>query len=80
MNVIKRTTTYIYHVEKSEVYSKLLRNKRIEHEVLNAKNHEKEAEIIANAGRLTSNYNNKYLEGVDIQLAEVKILEDKKNI
>ena len=41
-------------INKSEHYSKLLEKKGIEHIVLNAKNHEKEAEIIANAGRKNS--------------------------
>ncbi|MDR2635048.1 MAG: preprotein translocase subunit SecA [Clostridiales bacterium] len=39
-------------VEKSEELSKLLHGKRIPHNVLNAKNHEREAEIVAQAGRL----------------------------
>ena len=38
-------------VESSEIVSELLTSKNIEHQVLNAKHHEKEAEIIANAGR-----------------------------
>ena len=38
-------------VEKSEVYSKMLQRAGIEHNVLNAKNHRREAEIIAQAGR-----------------------------
>ncbi len=41
-------------VDKSEVYSNLFRKNKITHTVLNAKNHEKEAEIIANAGKLNS--------------------------
>ena len=41
-------------INKSEHYSKLLNEKRIKHIVLNAKNHEKEAEIIANAGKKNS--------------------------
>ena len=41
-------------INKSEHYSKLLENKGIKHIVLNAKNHEKEAEIIANAGEKNS--------------------------
>ncbi len=40
------------NVEKSEELSRLLTGKRITHSVLNAKNHEKEAEIIAQAGRV----------------------------
>ncbi|MFD7713644.1 preprotein translocase subunit SecA [Streptomyces sp. NPDC059785] len=38
-------------VEKSEVLSALLRKKGIRHEVLNAKNHQREAQIVAQAGR-----------------------------
>ena len=39
-------------IEKSEIISDLLRRKGIKHNVLNAKNHEKEAEIVAQAGKL----------------------------
>jgi preprotein translocase subunit SecA len=39
-------------VEKSEYLSKLLAKKGIRHEVLNAKNHAREAAIVAQAGRL----------------------------
>jgi preprotein translocase subunit SecA len=39
-------------VEKSEYLSRLLAKKGIRHEVLNAKNHAREAEIVARAGRL----------------------------
>ena len=38
-------------IEKSEAMSALLTEMNIEHTVLNAKQHEKEAEIVANAGR-----------------------------
>lgn len=38
-------------IEKSEYLSKLLKRRGIKHEVLNAKHHEKEAEIVAQAGR-----------------------------
>ncbi|WP_279061400.1 preprotein translocase subunit SecA [Campylobacter lanienae] len=37
-------------IEKSEVFHKMLVKERIAHSVLNAKNHEKEAQIIAQAG------------------------------
>ncbi|MFB0920750.1 MAG: preprotein translocase subunit SecA, partial [Oscillospiraceae bacterium] len=37
-------------IEKSEIVSSLLKKTGIQHNVLNAKNHEKEAEIIAQAG------------------------------
>ncbi|MBR4240639.1 MAG: preprotein translocase subunit SecA [Eubacterium sp.] len=38
-------------IEKSEHLSSLLKKENIEHNVLNAKNHEKEAQIIAQAGK-----------------------------
>ena len=38
-------------IEKSEALSKALKKRGIKHEVLNAKYHEKEAEIIAQAGK-----------------------------
>lgn len=38
-------------VEKSEFLHRLLRNKKIPHQILNAKHHEREAEIVAQAGR-----------------------------
>ena len=38
-------------VESSEQVSEFLKNKNIPHQILNAKHHEKEAEIIANAGK-----------------------------
>ena len=38
-------------IEKSEILSRLLDKEGIKHNVLNAKNHEKEAEIIAQAGQ-----------------------------
>ena len=38
-------------IEKNEIVSEYLKRKKIPHEVLNAKNHEREAEIIAEAGK-----------------------------
>ena len=38
-------------IEKSELLSKMLKKTGIKHEVLNAKNHEREAEIVAQAGK-----------------------------
>jgi len=38
-------------IENSEVISQLLRKEKLEHQVLNAKQHAKEAEIVAEAGR-----------------------------
>ena len=66
-------------VDKSEIYSDLLKKKKIEHTVLNAKNHEKEAEIIANAGKLNSVIITTSISGrgVDIQLGGKKINADK---
>ncbi len=42
------------NINKSEHYSDLLKKEGIKHTVLNAKNHEREAEIIANAGKKNS--------------------------
>ncbi len=39
-------------IEKSEILSQLLKRRGIEHEVLNAKHHEREAAIVAQAGQL----------------------------
>ena len=39
-------------VEKSEILSEMLRREKIKHVVLNAKNHEHESEIVAQAGRI----------------------------
>ncbi len=72
-------------VNKSEIYSKLLTQKNIKHIVLNAKNHENEAEIIANAGKAKSVIITTSISGrgVDIQLGGKKgSIEDgqlKKN-
>ena len=41
-------------IEKSEILSKMLKARGVKHEVLNAKYHEKEAEIVAQAGRLNA--------------------------
>lgn len=39
-------------IEKNEIISDLLKHNKIPHEVLNAKNHEQEAQILAQAGKL----------------------------
>ena len=71
-------------VNKSEIYSNLLKTENIKHQVLNAKNHENEAEIIANAGKensviITTSISGR---GVDIQLGGKKgsIDEDQLQI
>ena len=61
-------------INKSEIYSDLLKKENIKHQVLNAKNHENEAEIIANAGKkdsiiITTSISGR---GVDIQLGGKK--------
>ncbi len=61
-------------INKSEIYSNLLKKEGIKHLVLNAKNHENEAEIIANAGKegsliITTSISGR---GVDIQLGGKK--------
>ncbi len=61
-------------INKSEHYSKLLKDAKVSHTILNAKNHEKEAEIIANAGKLGSVIITTSISGrgVDIQLGGKK--------
>ena len=61
-------------IEKSELYSSLLKKKNIKHSILNAKHHEKEANIIAEAGRLNSITiaTNMAGRGTDIQLGGKK--------
>jgi len=43
-------------IEKSERLSNLLHQRKIPHQVLNAKHHEKEAEIVAQAGKKSGYY------------------------
>ena len=61
-------------INKSEIYSQLLNKEKIKHVVLNAKNHENEAEIIANAGKMNSVIITTSISGrgVDIQLGGKK--------
>lgn len=59
-------------IEKSETVSKYLSKKKIPHEVLNAKNHEREAEIVALAGQkgAVTIATNMAGRGTDIKLGE----------
>ncbi|MBL4694380.1 SEC-C domain-containing protein, partial [Candidatus Gracilibacteria bacterium] len=63
-------------VEKSELISKLLKLEGVEHKVLNAKHHELEAEIIANAGNkgAVTIATNMAGRGTDIKLSD-EVLE-----
>lgn len=65
-------------VEKNELLSAYLKSEGIPHEVLNAKNHDREGEIIANAGRKGSVViaTNMAGRGVDIKLGGVPFNED----
>ena len=70
-------------IEKSEKISELLRIKKIKHNVLNAKQHEKEANIIAEAGKIgaVTIATNMAGRGTDIKLGGNKDFEEngKKN-
>ena len=69
-NIGQPILVFTSSINKSEIYSKLLDKEKIKHIVLNAKNHESEADIIANAGKensviITTSISGR---GVDIQL------------
>ena len=73
-------------INKSEIYSKLLEEKGIKHSVLNAKHHEKEANIIADAGKLNAVTcsTNMAGRGTDVKLGgkivEVENKEEKNKV
>jgi preprotein translocase subunit SecA len=68
-------------IEKSEKISKNLNERKIKHSVLNAKQHEKEAKIIAEAGKVGSITiaTNMAGRGTDIQLGGNKDFKDEDN-
>jgi len=70
-------------IEKSEKISKILSKKKIKHSVLNAKQHEQEAEIISNAGYpgAVTIATNMAGRGTDIQLGgNLEFAIDQKDI
>ena len=76
------TLVFTSSINKSEHYSELLNKKGIKHLVLNAKNHEREAEIIANAGKkgsviITTSISGR---GVDIKLGGKNELNEEKKV
>ncbi len=66
------------NINKSEHYSELLKKRGIKHTVLNAKNHEREADIIANAGIKNSLIITTSISGrgVDIKLGGKNLKEN----
>ena len=80
-NIGQPILVFTSSVNKSEHYSELFNKKKINHIVLNAKNHDKEAEIIANAGSkgsviITTSISGR---GVDIKLGGKKIDSKSKD-
>lgn len=72
-------------IEKSELLSDYLKQRKIEHNVLNARHHDQEAYIVAQAGRLNAVTiaTNMAGRGTDIQLggnAEMRILRETEGL
>ena len=69
-------------IDKSESISEMLKKNKINHNVLNAKHHESEAEIVAEAGKsnMVTIATNMAGRGTDIQLGGNKNLENIENI
>ena len=69
-------------VEKSEVLSRILRKRNIPHNVLNAKNHEREAEIVERAGQPGSITiaTNMAGRGTDIKLGDGVVKVDPETL
>ena len=73
-NLAQPVLIFTSSINKSEIYADLLNKRNIKHVILNAKNHENEADIIANAGKeksiiITTSISGR---GVDIQLGGKK--------
>lgn len=68
-------------IEKNEKLSRILKKHKVPHNVLNAKNHEQEAQIIENAGRVgaVTVATNMAGRGVDIILGGVLGVNDQKD-
>ncbi|MEK7607418.1 MAG: preprotein translocase subunit SecA [Patescibacteria group bacterium] len=66
-------------IEKNELLSEYLKKEGIKHEILNAKNHEREGEIIAQAGRFAAVTiaTNMAGRGVDIKLGGNPVAENE---
>ena len=66
-------------IEKNELLSEYLKREGVVHEILNAKNHEREGEIIAQAGRYgaVTIATNMAGRGVDIKLGGIPVSEDE---
>ncbi len=67
-------------INKSEIYSKLLSDQGVKHSVLNAKNHEKEANVIADAGKINAITcaTNMAGRGTDVKLGG-KVINENNN-